>query len=352
MLVELLVSTGIVLGLLGVVATLLDPSGGVLAVQTHAVDLHQRQRAALAELHRDLLAAGSGPHPGMLGTVAHVMPAVAPVLRGEGATGAVGADRLSVVYARSNASGARLAAPLPGAGGSVTVTQDTACRSVPCGLTRDGGGLAIVYDDNGRAGLYRITGRSGATVELIHVGGGPAGGTFAVGSRIAPVRVRGYYHDAGRQQIRVHNGAGADRPAIEGVARFGVRYYGADQPAPPPSTTLPAGPLVVPPGSPAPVPVALMAPCLAAAVAAGAPPTSRAAPIDLAELADGPWCGAGAALDVDQFRIRRIRVEVTLRVVDDAWRRAPPGTLGPRRSTGIRDVGATLDVTPRSLTSW
>ena len=352
MLIELLVSTGIVLGLLGVVAALLDPSGGILAVQTHAVDLQQRQRAALGELHRDLLAAGSGPHPGALGTVAHLMPAVAPALRGQGATGVAGTDRFSVLYARSNASGARLAAPLPGAGGSVTVTPDAACRAVPCGLTRDGGGLAIVYDDTGRADLYRITSRSGATVELIHVGGGPSGGTFAVGSRIAPVRVRGYYHDAGRQQVRVHNGAGADRPAIEGVVRFDVRYYGTDQPAPPPSTTLPAGPLVVPPGAPPPVPIALMAPCLAAAVASGVPPTSRAAPIDPAELGDGPWCGGGAALDVDQFRIRRIRVEITLRVVDDAWRRAPPGTLGPRRSTGIRDVGAALDVTPRSLTAW
>ena len=117
MLIELLVSTGIVLGLLGVVFSLVDPSGGVLAVQTQTADLHQRQRAALSELHRDLLAAGSGPHPGMLGTVAHLLPAVAPALRGEGG-GASGVDRLSVVYARSGESGARLAAPLPGSGGT------------------------------------------------------------------------------------------------------------------------------------------------------------------------------------------------------------------------------------------
>ncbi len=352
MLIELLVSTGIVLGLLGVVFALLDPSGGVLAVQTQTADLQQRQRAALVDLQRDLLAAGSGPHPGTLGTVAHLVPAVAPALRGQGAGGVAGNDRLSVVYARAGESGARLAAPLPGAGGSVAVTPDAACRLIPCGLTQDNGGLALVYDDNGRAALYRITDRSGATVTLTHVGNGPPIATFAGGARIAPVRIRGYYHDATRQQLRVHNGAGTDRPAVEGVVRFAVRYYGTDQPAAPPSTTLPAGPLVVPPGEPPPVAVALMAPCLAAAVTAGVPPTSWAAPIDLGQLTDGPGCGGGAAVDVDLFRIRRIRVEVTLRVIDDAWRRRPPGELGPRRSTSVRDVAATLDVTPRSLAAW
>lgn len=352
MLIELLVSTAIILGLLGVVAGLLDPSGGILAVQTQAVDLHQRQRAALGELHRDLLAAGSGPHPGTLGTVSHLMPAVAPVLRGQGGGGAAGADRLSVVYARSGESGARLAVPLPGAGGTVTLTPDAACRAIPCGLTRDGGGLAIVYDDTGRADLYRVTGRSGASVDLTRVAAGPPGAAFTAGSRIAPVRIRGYYHDAGRQQIRVHNGAGTDRAAIEGVVGFTVRYFGTDQPASPPSTTLPAGPLVAPPGAPPAVPIALTAPCLAAASAAATAPTSRTAPIDLGQLTDGPWCGGGTTVDVDQFRIRRIRVEATLRAVDDAWRRAPPGTPGSRRSTAVRDVTATLDVAPRSLAPW
>ncbi len=352
MLIELLISTAIVLGLLGVVAGLLDPSGGVLAVQSQAADVQQRQRAALNELHRDLLAAGSGPHPGMMGTVAHLLPAVTPALRGQGAPGVTGTDRLSVVYARSADSGARLATPLPGAGGGVTVTPDVACRAIPCGLTQSGGGLAMVYDDAGRSGLFRITARSGANVELIHAGQGSSGATFAPGARIVPVRIRGYYHDAVQGQLRLHNGAGTDRPAIEGVVRFGVRFYGVDQAAPPPAITVPAGPLPPLPGMPPLPPVALMAPCLAAAVMGGAPPASWTAPIDLGQLTDGPWCGGGAAVDVDLFRIRRIRVELTLRVIDDAWRQAPPGNVGPSRSVSVRDVAAALDVTPRALANW
>ena len=110
MLTELLVSVAIVVGLLGVVFELVDPSDGAAAVQSLAADVQQRQRAALAELHRQLLLAGSGPHPGLNGVVAHLRPAVAPALRGMARDRAPGTDRLSVLYAPPGDSGARLPA--------------------------------------------------------------------------------------------------------------------------------------------------------------------------------------------------------------------------------------------------
>ena len=333
MLTELLVSVAIVLGLLGVVFGLVDPSGGALAVQSLAADLHQRQRAALGELHRHLLLAGSGPRAGATGVIAHFRPAVAPALRGAAADPAQGADRVSVLYAPPGASGARLAADLSGSPASVGLLPVDGC-TLPCGLSDRGGGLAVVYDATGRSDLYRISDLTGVAV-LQHLGSGAP--FYGAGSLIVPVLVRGYYHDAGAEQLRVHNGAGSDLPVVGGVVDFAVRYFGVAQPTLPP----PAGP------------AAVTAPCLAAA-AAPAPPASGVGVLDLPLFADDVSCAAGGMpFDVDLFRIRRVRVEVTLRVADAAWRQPVAGSpLMPVRNAAVRDVVASLDVAPRSLAGW
>ena len=334
MLIELLVSVAIVLGLLGVVFGLVDPSGGALAVQSLTADVHQRQRATLGEIHRHLLLAGSGPMPGANGVIAHLRPAVAPALRGAAADPAPGADRVSVLYAVPGASGARLAAPLSGSPAPVRLLPVDGC-ALPCGLSERSGGLAVVYDATGRSDLYRVTGLAGADAVLEHLAGGSA--FYEAGSLIVPVLVRGYYHDAAAEQLRLHNGAGSDLPVVDGVVDFAVRYFGVAQPTPPP----PAGFATV------------TAPCLAAG-AATAFPASGVGVLNPALLADDASCAAGGMpFDVDLFRIRRVRVEVTLRVADAAWRLPATGSpLMPVRNAAVRDVVASVDVAPRSLAGW
>ena len=231
MLIELLVSVTIVLALLGAVFSLVDPSGGTLAVQSLTADLHQRQRGVLAELHRHLLLAGSGPHPGTNGVVAHLRPAVAPALRGAAGDLSQGADRVSVLYTPPGETGARLASDLLGNPAAVGLLPPAAC-ALPCGLSDRGGGLALVFDATGRSDLYRVLSLTGATALLEHVGGGaPA---YAAGAFITPVVIRGFHHDRGAEQLRVHNGAGSDLPFVDGVVEFAVRYFGIAQPVLPP----------------------------------------------------------------------------------------------------------------------
>ena len=333
MLIELLVSVAIVLGLLGVVFELVDPSDGTLAVQSLAADVQQRQRAALAELHRHLLLAGSGPHPGMNGSVAHLRPAVAPALRGMSADRSPGSDRLSVLYAPPGETGALLAGDVAASPAVVGLAPAGACP-LPCGLSDRGGGLALIFDAAGRSDLYRVTDVTGTSAELEHAGGGAP--VYPAGSFIAPVLVRGFYLDRDAEQLRVHNGAGSDLPFVDGVVEFTVRYFGVPQPALPPA----AGP------------AAVMAPCLAAA-AAVAPAASGVGALNLGLLSDGSSCGGSIPFDVDLFRIRRVQIELTLRVADPVWRRPATGSpLIPVRNAAIRDVIARLDVAPRSLADW
>jgi len=331
-LIELLVSVTIVLALLGAVFSLVDPSGGALAVQSLTADLHQRQRGVLAELHRHLLLAGSGPHPGMNGVVAHLRPAVAPALRGAAGDLSQGADRFSVLYTPPGETGARLASDL--LGNPATIGLLPAACALPCGLSDRGGGLALIFDATGRSDLYRVLSLTGATALLEHVAGGaPA---YAAGAFITPVVIRGFHHDRNAEQLRVHNGAGSDLPFVDGVVDFAVRYFGIAQPVLPPA----AGP------------AAVTAPCLRAAGAA-APPASGIGALDPALFGDDSSCGGGMPFDVDLFRIRRVRIDLTLRVADAAWRRPAAGPLSmPVRNTAIRDIAAILDVAPRSLAGW
>ena len=195
-------------------------------------------------------------------------------------------------------------------------------------------GLALIFDAAGRSDLYRVTDVTGTSAELEHVGGGAP--IYPAGSFIAPVLVRGFYLDREAEQLRVHNGAGSDLPFVDGVVEFTVRYFGVPQPALPPA----AGP------------AAVMAPCLAAAVAA-APAASGVGVLNLGLLSDGSSCGGSIPFDVDLFRIRRVQIELTLRVADPVWRRPATGSpLIPVRNAAIRDVIASLDVAPRSLADW
>ena len=277
MLIELLVSVTIVLALLGAVFSLVDPSGGTLAVQSLTADLHQRQRGVLAELHRHLLLAGSGPHPGMNGVVAHLRPAVAPALRGAAGRSLAGVGPcLRAVHAArrdGRAAGERFSSATPAA---IGLLPAAAC-ALPCGLSDRGGGLALVFDATGRSDLYRVLSLTGATALLEHVGGGaPA---YAAGAFITPVVIRGFHHDRGAEQLRVHNGAGSDLPFVDGVVAFAVRYFGIAQPVLPPA----AGP------------AAVTAPCLRAAGVA-APPASGIGALDLALFSDDSSCGGGHAV--------------------------------------------------------
>ncbi len=334
MLIELLVSVAIVLGLLGVLFQLVDPSGGTVAVQSLVADVHQRQRAALGELHRHLLLAGSGPHPGTNGVVAHLRPAVAPSLRGAASDLAPGADRVSVLYAPPGEAGALLAGAVTESRSTVGLLPSDVC-ALPCGLSDAGGGLALVFDATGRSDLYRITDLTAATASLEHVGGGAP--VYGAGAFIAPVLIRGFYHDLDAEQLRVHNGAGSDLPLVDGVVGFAVRYFGVPQPVLPP-----AG------GSAA----AVAAPCLVAAATA-LPPVSGIAELDSTLFADELSCGGGTPFDADLFRIRRVRIDLVLRVADIAWRLPATGPpLMQMRNDAVRDVAASLDVAPRSLAGW
>ena len=91
------------------------------------------------------------------------------------------------------------------------------------------------------------------------------------------------------------------------------------------------------------------------ALAAWAPPGAPSIPLDVARLADGPWCGtAPFRFDADLFRVRRVRVRLRLEADTDAVRSRTPArgaragwANAPARE--VQDVEVAIDVAPPAL---
>ena len=349
MLLETVVSMAIVVTLLGAVFSLLDPAQGAVAAQPQAADMQQRARAAFADLHRDLLMAGSGKGPGARTALSWLRAPIVPGRIDGAATGAERSDApgFTVLYAPPGDSGAHLASGLPAEPGEVLVslTPGPGCRRPPrCGV--DSPGSALVFDPRGRSELFRVTRARGSEVSMRRLGPG-AGAAFPPGASIVPVTVRGYALDRRRGQLRRHGATAATLPFLDGVVDLTVRYFGGPLP------------MLTPASSVDDAADRVAAPCLVAAAGGGRTPGAPVSPVRelaAAELTDGPWCEGGLRFDVDLFRVRRVRIAIRLRVADDAWRGrdllapGPPGR--PGRTTGVPDLTVRFDVAPRGLASW
>ena len=345
MLAELVVAAAVVVVLLGTVFSLVDPARGALGVQPEVAEMQQRLRAGFVRLQADLLLAGSGPHPGLGGAVARLRASVIPALVGHrhhvqaGTTFDTGA--LTVLYTPPGAAAATLAGAFSGLPGEVPLAAvGDRCRAgvTTCGF--EAGSLALTFDAAGRSDIVRVVEVVAGALLLQAVGEGP-GQPFAAGSSIAPLAVRGYYHDPVAAELRYQDGWVTDAPVLDDVVGVSIRYFGRALH----SADVRAGGAV--------------APCLAALpaaeLAADAGPVLAEEELTAAALTDGPWCGGRLQYDVDLFRVRRVRVEFRLQASAARHRGSDPGLFarpGSARHEMAPDLLGVIEVTPRTAAGY
>jgi len=159
---------------------------------------------------------------------------------------------------------------------------------------------------------------------------------------VAGVEIVSYRFDAARRELMRSRAGGRGLPVAGHVAAFAVELWGDGDP--------PAGPRW-PPGDETCVTLADGRPRLAA----WAPPGAPSILLDVARLADGPWCGpAPFRFDADLFRVRRVRVRLRLEADTDVVRSRTPArgaragwATAPARE--VRDVEIAIDVAPPAL---
>jgi hypothetical protein len=306
-----------------------------------AADVSDRARVAIDLFARDLYVAGAGLDAGPLaGPLGRYLAPVLPrrIDAGEPPE-TTRADAVTLVWVPATPVQSHPAGVFSGS--VLTVADGRGCPpAVPaCGVREDAG--LIVFDRTASADLLRVVGLSGPMVTVT-----PrvawSGREYGPDAAVAAVEARTYYLDAASHTLRMSNDDGTNVPVVDGVVGFVVEYFGTAEPPRDPKPPLGvANCLYDELGNPRPG---------LATLAAGA---DELAPLPLAMLADGPWCGGGGlAFDADLLRVRRVRVAIRLQAVDAAVRGVGAAFAmsgSSHAAMRVPDVVAVVDVTPRNL---
>jgi len=347
-LIELLVSTMIMVVVTGAVFQLVNPSQATSQVQPEVQDMQQRMRVAADSIFKDLVMAGAGPYQGsvtgsLLGFFAPILPRRTGTLNPDPATTAR-TDAITLVYIPNSYSQTTISQAMPITSAELKVNDQPNCPQGEqlCGF--DIGDTVIIFDVTGHFDTFTITNVQDSAGHLQHRDQNLSY-DYDTGASVTQAESHTYYLDTTTNKLMHYNGGtDAPQPVADNVVGLRFDYYG--DPAPPSQPKPPLG----------------QANCLydAAGNYVGGMSTlttggGSLSPLPVSMFSDGPWCGAGSNMfDADLYRVRKVKV--TLRVQTpvsalrglDATLFQNPGTAKSGQKY-IPDLVAAFEVSPRNM---
>lgn len=357
-LVELLISSAIMLVVTGAVFGLVSPSQGTASTQPEVSDLQQRSRVASEVLFKELVMAGAGVYQGpVTGSLINFFAPVIPKRLGrtnpDGAFDAFD-DVITLAYIPNTYSQTTISSPMPNVSAELKVTDQPNCPNNQelCGFQE--GMDVIIFDPSGNFDLFTITEVQDAAAHLQHRGQ-DLSYPYDVGASVTQIVSNTYYwcspingrpcpDDPTAWQLRLYDGFNRDVPLVDDVVGLRFEYFG--DPNPPVNPQPPLG----------------VANCLYDATGVYIGPAALAASdgslaaLPLNMLKDGPWCGAANSsnrFDADLLRVRKVRITLRVQVADPSLRGADARWINPGTATGgvreVADYAVAFDVSPRNL---
>jgi pilin/secretion family protein with methylation motif len=346
-LLELLVSTAIMMVVTGAIFAMVNPSQGTAKAQPEVSDIQQRMRIGSDTLFKELMMAGAGPYFGArTGSLLNFFAPVMPRRLGYQApddTRTAASDRLTLSYIPNSYSQTTIEKAMPPNSSEMKVTYPPNCQ-VPkelCGFEE--GMTVIIFDNTGHWDTFTLTQVQDAAGHLQHHGQ-QLNYTYEAGSTITVAVSYTYFRDATTNQLMRYDGYQTTTPIVDNVVDLKFEYFG--DPAPP---TKPD------PG------VGGAANCLYDAMhnLVGLPTLTAdegsLAILPLEQLKDGPWCGGGDnEFDADLLRVRKVRVTLRMQASDVSVRGTNPLLfLNPGRARQsmamVPDYVVRFDITPRNM---
>lgn len=388
-LMEMLISTSIMLVVTGTVFTLLNPSQGLYQTQPEVSDMQQRLRVGVDSLQKDLVMAGAGTYMGasagaLMNFFAPVMPFRAGEIDSDQNKGIYyRPDVISVLYVPPSPAQTEIRQGMPQSSSELKVDPQNNCgtnkKDQLCGF--EDGMRVIIFDPSGGFDWMTITEVQDSALHLQH-NRDKLSQAYGTDAAITQVSTHTYYlktdESTKTYQLRHYDGDQSDLPLVDNVVKLEFQYFGDSQPP----RLLPGAVLssVYGPWTTyGPKPPALgidrasdswpagenctfmvdnngqHAPRLAVLGAGG----NQQVELTGDMLQDGPWCpdeNKTERWDADLLRIRRIRVTLRTQV---AWEnlRGPAGVLFSKGGTNTRNDGYRLvpdqevrfDVAPRNM---
>jgi hypothetical protein len=346
-LIEVLISSAIMIGITGAIFSLVTPAQGTSEAQPEVADLQQRTRVGSEVLFKELVMAGAGPYQGA--TSGSLINYFAPILPRR--TGRISpdlfnryrSDAITLSYIPNTYSQTTLSSSMPDVSAELKVHDQSNCPRGQqlCGFTE--GMEVLIFDSSGNFDTFSITEVQNDAGHLQHRGQDLNHEYQASTSTITQVESNTYYLDRQNNQLRKYDGDATDLPLVDNVVDLRFEYFG--DPNPPTK----------------PKPAAGESNCLydAAGNLTGlpvlAPDEGSLVRLTEAMLTDGPWCGGGSnKFDADLLRMRKVRVTMRMQVGSSRLRGADtqlfvnPGTsLGGERF--VPDYSVAFEVSPRNL---
>ena len=348
-LIELMISSAIMLTVTGAIFGLLNPAQGTAQAQPEQSDLQQRMRIGSDTLFKELLMAGAGPYFGArTGSLVNYFAPIVPRrlgLQSPDAKTVVRDDTITLSYIPNSYSQTSIENAMPPNSAEIKVTYPPNCPAAKdlCGF--EAGMTVIIFDQSGHFDTFTITEVQDDAGHLQHRGQ-QLNHTYDKGSTITQIVSNTYYRDADTNQLIRYNGATETLPLVDNVVDLDFEYFGD----------------VNPPTQPKPAIGSNVANCLYDAqgnyiagmpvLAADEGSLARLKPDD---LKNGPWCGSGdTEFDADLLRVRKVRVILRMQVSSPSLRGTDATFFAnPGKSQGgnrlVPDYFVRFDVTPRNL---
>jgi prepilin-type N-terminal cleavage/methylation domain-containing protein len=161
-LLEVMVSTAIMLVVTASIFSALNPAQGAYSQEPEVADMQQRLRVGTDTLYKDLVMAGAGAYNGaMSGSLEYFFAAVLPYRNGsanDDPPGSFKTDTITLMYVPNTNAQTTLASKGPSQKSSeVAVNQDAGCPANDplCGFNL--GMQALIYDATGNYDTFTVT---------------------------------------------------------------------------------------------------------------------------------------------------------------------------------------------------